>query len=124
MDFPYEKFGYMLGRRQISNVLMVGLPGVGKTTFFKTAISALSSSIQFVQNIGGGDGHVTKKITLYDFRDLISDTRVRVKLWDTWGITAEAFNVDFLVNLCKGLVPHGYEMQQYVSGSELPVSTA
>lgn len=95
------------------NFLMIGFPGVGKTTFFKSSATALSRLVQEVSNIGGGDGHVTKKITLYRLRDWGTRANVLINLWDTWGITKESFTLELVEKLCFGRVPDGYHMQEY-----------
>lgn len=112
-DFPYELYSKVLEREPVSNVLLLGFPGVGKSTFCNTALSALSPEIRMVAEIGGKNQHTTTQLTAYDVRDYIKNKDVRIRLWDTWGITDKSFNVKFLKELLSGDVPEGYALQQF-----------
>jgi len=120
VDMPFYAYQAMFeGDREV-NILGVGFPGVGKTTFIMSMISALHPVAQQLQNVGGAtlEGHTTQMITQYPLADWTENPSLRIKFWDTWGLRPQNFTTDLLTALCEGLVPHGFQMQAYEQGEK------
>jgi hypothetical protein len=89
-----------------------------------SVLSALSEMLQPMPGLGGSNDHVTKKITLYALTDWITNPSLQVNLWDTWGVSSDTFNFNFLDRVLDGSVPDGYEMQSYKDGKYQASETA
>jgi len=113
IDFPFHAYKNVFASQREHNFLMLGFPGVGKSTFIMSAISALSQTPQQLPNLfsAAEGGHVTKVINRFPLSSWLDNSDVKITLWDAWGLST--FNQDLTVALSRGEIPHGYKMQTF-----------
>jgi len=104
------------------NVLVFGIPGVGKSSWIVSAFNAFSKRKQNgLTTIGGNTGHNTQDIRIISMEKEIPGLKIR--LWDTWGLNSHNYKEQFLTKLMKGHVPSKYSLDDYNKGIE-PIKPA
>lgn len=93
------------------NVLLFGLSGATKSSFVNSVLTLLSSeenNIVGAAVAGGNTGHVTKILKPYPL--ILKGENLKIRLWDTWGLTLKNYTGNELPFILRGELPPDFEM--------------
>lgn len=93
------------------NVLLFGLSGATKSSFINSILTLLSAGQdEIVQNAvaGGQPGHVTKELKPYPLS--LGEAQLKIRLWDTWGLTLKNYAGEELPFILRGDLPPDFAM--------------
>jgi len=94
------------------NVLILGTPQAGKTSFRNTVGSAFAENIKRAPFAGSDGKSLTKKLTGYTVRMTTADekdTKLKIKFWDTMGYDKD-LNNEKIYQIVDGKLKNGAEL--------------
>jgi len=98
------------------NILLFGLAGATKSSFVNSILTLLSREMKIINSAayGGGDRHATTSFGRYRLSNAIP--KLKVNLWDTWGLTPKTYQGNELEDIIGGRIPNGFKMLEAVDG--------
>lgn len=96
----------------VANVLLFGCIGAGKSSLINSVLTSLSSEVQQTAVVGGSEDHVTSTLARFRLWNIPGIPKVRVNLWDTWGLTATNYHSEFVKLLLRGAFANGFHMKE------------
>jgi hypothetical protein len=89
----------------ITNILLFGPPGAGKSTFVNSILTALSESIYAVNVAGGTAKVVTQKLEQFPIHKIPGFEKLKFAIYDVPGIDSGNYKGDEISLLVHGIMP-------------------
>lgn len=106
-------FPSQIENNKVSDILLFGPIGSGKSAFINSCYTLLSSKDAIVGNIaqsGSSQNHCTSELKSYRLVSLESKKPTGFRLVDSWGVTASNYDPGFVTLLFGGKIPGGWKM--------------